>query len=253
MKIIHWMTQHSGQLRIQPEILLKYICAFSLIITMSSTYADLQKKQQEIVQGKLAQWQAFGSGCRASSESPGEFVVTSIIKESRLVVQFKPHKFGLALKKGLQGVRECALRLNVEPAPKHKIKTIHARALLEATKSDGDRIRSRILLLLGDSLIARREWDLQKNEFARNRNEETVIFPEPVTMNFFKQSHCGQPQIVGIDFTFEGVRNNEKPKNLSDEKGTSTEGGGHRDEESVLRLQPSHPTTIEIVFEKCET
>ena len=204
--------------------------------------------------GTLTQWHAFGSGCRASSEKPGGFQVRSISDASGIIIHFEPHEFGLALKKGLKGVRECALRLAIEPAKNFKIKTLRARTLLEATKSDGDRLRSRVLLLLGDSLIARHEWDIQKNEFAKHRDEEAIIYPEPVALELFKKNQCGKTQIVGLDFTFEGVRGEHHKTKVTDEKriGTEREGGGRADDQATLRLKPSHPAVIEIIFEQCK-
>ena len=233
------------------------LCIAIAHMLVSTVYAAPKIQEQLVApdnspQGVLSQWHAFGSGCRASSEKPGKFKVNGKFEKTSLTLQFEPHAFELALKKGLKGVRECALRLSIDPPDSHKIKTIRARALLEATKSDGDRLRSRILLLLGDSLIGRREWDIQKSEFAKRRSEETVILPNPASMNFFKQTQCGETQIVGLDFTFEGVRH-ESPdlEPLNTDKSMPKRRGLH-DEETKLRLKPTHPAIIEIIFEKCD-
>jgi len=168
-----------------------------------------------------------------------------------VVIQFEPREFELSLKKGLKGVRECALRFTLEPPENHKIKLVRARAELEATKSDGDRLRSRILLLLGDSLMARREWDLPKSEFAKHRNEETIIAPDARALELFKAGRCGQTHIVGLDFTFEGVRSEVTP--LVGKAQQSNGISQSRDELTTLQLKPKVPAEIEVLFEKCST
>lgn len=217
-------------------------CMIAVSLLISGVYASPKKGGTKADQptpnpAQLTKWHAFGSGCRASMEKSGESRMTSRSLGEGLALQFLPADFSLALEQGLKGVRECALRLTVEPAANYKIKTVHARTVLEATKSNGDRLRARILLLLGDSLVGRHEWDLQQSEFAKRRAQEIVIFPDPSAIEAFNMSKCGQPQIVGLDFTFEGVRN-EKSRPVENELAT-------------FRLKPEHPAEIEILLEKC--
>lgn len=254
MKVSRWLTSHQHKTQVATQTSCRITQALIIFIFISNTYASTRttepsKEQGASYGGTLTQWHAFGSGCRASSEKPGQFMVKSKQIATGVVVQFEPHEFGLALKKGLKGVRECALRLTLEPPENHKIKLVRARTELEATKSDGDRLRSRILLLLGDSLIARREWDLQKSEFAKHRNEEMIIVPDTRALELFKASRCGQTHIIGLDFTFEGVRSEAAP--LAGTAEQSHTRSQSRDELTTLQLRPNIPAEVEVLFEKC--
>lgn len=237
-----WIRKLSGKTSAPFRMAFEAYCMTAVFLLVSGVFASQKKggektEQPAPNQAQLTQWHAFGSGCRSSWEKTGESRLNSRSLGEGLALQFLPADFRLALKQGLKGVRECALRLTVEPAANYKIKTVHAKMVLEATKSEGDRLRARILLLLGDSLVGRHEWDLQQSEFAKRRAQEIVIFPDPSAMETFKMSKCGQPQIVGLDFTFEGVRY-EKSRPVENELAT-------------FRLKPAEPAEVEILFEKC--
>lgn len=199
-----------------------------------------QTPKKEAPHARMSNWQAFGSGCRALLDSKNKTRLESRSTRQGLLARFFPHDFALQLRQGAQGVRECALRLTVEPAAGFKIKDIRAKAVLEASKSNGDRMRARILLLLGDSMLMRREWDLQTTEFAKQRAHELYLSPEPAAADILKAKRCGQAQIVGLDVTFEGVRN----KDVQKIRGA--------DQLSSFRLKANQPAEVEVTLEPCD-
>ena len=188
---------------------------------------------------RISEWLAFGSGCRGSSKQETQEVQFKSIYGQTILAQFFPNSFLLQLPDGAKGVRECALRVSVEPPPDVRIKHLQARARLQASKTDAVHLRSRIVLLLGDQLLASKTWDLQKNDFAKMRDETITLVPGTRSDLNMPQVECGKPQIIGIDFTFEGIAGD-------------IDKGSKKKEDSFLKLYPKTPAELEIFFEQCK-
>ena len=188
---------------------------------------------------RISEWLAFGSGCRGSSKQETQEVQFKSIYGQTILAQFFPNSFLLQLPDGAKGVRECALRVSVEPPPDVRIKHLQARARLQASKTDAVHLRSRIVLLLGDQLLASKTWDLQKNDFAKMRDETITLVPGTRSDLNMPQVECGKPQIIGIDFTFEGIAGD-------------IDKGSKKKEDSFLKLYPKTPAELEIFFEHCK-
>lgn len=232
-------TQRKGRLTGNEGV----VTALTTLISFSLLQAATPKTQtpkKEAPRAHMSDWQAFGSGCRASLEKSNTARLESSTTRRGLLARFFPNDFALKLGQGLQGVRECALRISIEPLAGFKIKDVRAKAVLEASKSDGDRLRARILLLLGDAMLMRREWDLQPKDFAKRREYELILSPEPAAAEVLKATRCGQAQIVGLDVTFEGVRNKDDRTN----KGA--------DPISSFSLKPNNPAEVEVTLEPCD-
>jgi hypothetical protein len=188
---------------------------------------------------RISEWFAFGSGCRGSSKQETQEVQFKSIYGQTILAQFFPNSFLLQLPDGAKGVRECALRVSVEPPPDVRIKHLQARTRLQASKTDAVHLRSRIVLLIGDHLLASKSWDLQKKDFAKMRDETITLVPGARSDLNMPSVECGKPQIIGIDFTFEGIASDIPKANQTKES-------------SFLKLYPKTPVELEIFFEQCK-
>jgi len=138
-------------------------------------HASKAKTQQQLNNVGIAEWVAFGSGCQASSKKPSPEVQFTTQTGETLLSTLHFKDFRLNLKDTDKGVRECALRMTVEMPPNKRIASIQAQTHIEANKTDGMHLRARVMMLLGDSQIANRVWDLKKNDFAKHRNEQISL------------------------------------------------------------------------------
>ena len=125
-----------------------------------------------------------------------------------------------------------------------RVSHILAQSTLLASKDSNTHLRARLLLLLGESLLAKREWDLKNSDFTRHR-EENIILSSGSSSEFeMPKIGCEKPQIIGVDYTFEGVR----------EKDTQTPGQNL--DEISLRTKTNgaggESARIEVSFEKCK-
>lgn len=189
---------------------------------------------------RISEWLAFGSGCRGSSKQGTQEVQFKSIYAQTILAQFLPVSFFLQLPAGEKGVRECALRVSVEPPPDVRIKHVLARTRLQASKTDAVHLRSKIVLLIGDHLLASKSWELQKNDFAKMRDEMFTLVPGTRSELSMPKIECGKPQIVGIDVTFEGISADIPKEN-------------QRTEDSFLKIYPKTPVELEIFFEQCKS
>jgi hypothetical protein len=189
---------------------------------------------------RIKEWLAFGSGCRSSSQSPqSDFVVETIFSD-RIRTLLKVKRFELELPHGGKSVRECAFRMVVSPPPDLRVKHIQARTRLLANKTPDDHLRGRLLLLLGDFVVDQKTWDLEKTDFARYRDEFITLVAGAKKEFAPPTPECGKEQIVGLDFTFEGVSEAQllQKKNAPKEK-------------AFLRVHTDTDTEIEISTEEC--
>jgi hypothetical protein len=224
-----------------------FTCTYILLTLQTSVKAatipvnTTEKKsfKETMRTARISEWLAFGSGCRGSSKQETQEVQFKSIYGQTILAQFFPNSFFLQLPDGVKGVRECALRVSVEPPPDVRIKHLQARTRLQASKTDAVHLRSRIVLLIGDHLLANNSWDLQKNDFAKMRDETITLVPGSRSDLNMPQVECGKPQIIGIDFTFEGIAGD-------------LDKGSKKKEDSFLRLYPKTPVELEIFFEQCK-
>lgn len=189
---------------------------------------------------RIKEWLAFGSGCRASSQSPRSDFFIETIFSNRIRTLLKVKRFELELPHGGKSVRECAFRMVVSPPPDLRIKHIQARTRLQANKSPDDHLRARLLLLLGDFVVDQKTWDLDKTDFARYRDEFITLVAGAKNEFAPPTPECGKEQIVGLDFTLEGVSESQPPqyKHAHNEK-------------AFLRVHPETVTEIEVSTEDC--
>jgi hypothetical protein len=185
------------------------------------------------------EWFAFGSGCKSSSKAGSRNLKVQRSAKESLQVRLALEEFILNVPSGGSGVRECAVRLSIEALPGFRIKDIGVKSQIQAKKVDSVQLRSRVLLLVGDRLLSRQEWNLAPQEFARFRNQELYLVPGLQAEMSLPQLPCGKAQILGLDFTFEGLTH-AIPSGVQIPK-----------EDSFLRMAPGSETELEIFFEKC--
>jgi hypothetical protein len=174
---------------------------------LSSLPRSNDAKNQKKDSLSIIDWLAFGSGCNASkSKSSKEFVRIGQTGPNSFEIQL--YTGGLKLKMGDRpaALTECAVRLSLQPAPATRISHISVRTALLASKDDSIHLRSHALMMAGDTLVGRNTWDLSPADFARQRFQNIFLSAGSTAETAMPRSACGKPQIIGLDFTFEGKR-----------------------------------------------
>jgi len=198
----------------------------------------------------LSDWLAFGSGCKSSKSKPSPDVRLETTFDSKFSAKIFIQSLKLKMQEKQIGLSECALRLSVQPAASYRISHVSARARLLATKDQSIHLRSHILLLVGDTLVARQSWDLRAVDFARHRQQDVLLSAGSNGNEMMPRTECGKAQIIGLDFTFEGKREGESthkntqkmalPAEVSELKTVSLTAG-----------EKSESALIEVFFDKC--
>lgn len=211
----------------------------------SSSLQKNHKNKTEIgSSAQILDWVAFGSGCRSSKSNPQKEVGVLNSIATTVISKIRINSLVLDLSQKQKGLSECAIRLSVQPPAGMRISQILAQSTLLASKDSNTHLRARLLLLVGESLVAKREWDLKKNDFARHREENIILLSGSSSEYEMPKVGCEKPQIIGVDYTFEGVREKEIQTPLKNQ------------DEITLRTKPigagGESARIEVSFEKCK-
>jgi hypothetical protein len=192
---------------------------------------------------QLLDWIAFGSGCRSSKKEPSRDVAISFLKTDRFITKMAVRSLELNLDGKEKGLSECAIRLSLQPKNGTRIAGISARAKIHANKDNASHLRANVLLLLGESVLAKRTWDLSQPDFAKKREELINLYSPTTSPSASNEDTCNKPQIIGLDFTFEGLRTLQKAKQEQIKDSVWIRAGQNDDAESVI---------IEVQFEPCK-
>lgn len=194
---------------------------FAFVVSLSSAPARGATKPV------LNDWFALGSGCRAKSDLPGNVKMEALASDPA-----RPHAYrvkftfvGLELrgdtaeKQVTQFARECAVRLNINPPPGKKIVDLRAETSVIASKDLGATLDLNAELKLGATSLgsvrrtlaanARSQASEEKIELASNSNGG-IALPEMT---------CGQPKIIGFDYSWIAKRDQPQLSSLSVELG----------------------------------
>ncbi|NBW80561.1 hypothetical protein EBR21_02295 [bacterium] len=199
------------------------------------------------IQPQILDWLAFGSSCKSSKEKPsGDVQIKHSLSETyKASISIGTLELNLADKE--KGLSECAIRISLQPKPETRIANVIVRTKISAYKDNSTHMRSHVLLLLGETMVASQDWDLKPQDFAKNRDEEIILSAGSSSRYPMPRMGCGQAQIIGLDYTLEGKRENY-PK--ADEKA----GRQQSSPEIWLRAggkQDPDSARIEVYFEKC--
>ena len=166
--------------------------------------------QAVVAAGKpvLNDWFALGSGCRAKFDLPGDVTLAAappdpaqpgihrvrfLLKELTLDTATEPG--GTSLK----FARECAIRLNINPPPGMRLKSLAARARVTSTKGPGVE-----LVLNGELKLGSLSLDHTLATYPRGvghvAKEEAYDFQ--ASGPAFSALQCAEPKIIGFDLTW---------------------------------------------------
>lgn len=169
----------------------------------------------------LNDWFALGSGCRAKSDLPGNVRVEGVPAEAGAPDSYKV-KF-LFTDLALRGEtadptlkkfgRECAVRLNINPPEGKKIVSIRAKTRITASKETGPALDILSELKLGAASIGKIQRKLDHGARVAAREDEIDLEAGQGTSEPLPQLGCGEPKIIGFDYSWIATR--EK-----DQKGT---------------------------------
>lgn len=190
----------------------------------------------------VGEWLAFGSGCRSSQKSPSQDVTFESTQGKTLLVKFLIRSLRMELNDNPSGLRECALRFTVTPDSNFRVSHVQASTSLHAHKDTDTHLRAHLLLMLGESVIARQRWDLSPQDFARHRTEKFNLSAGATSETPMPTTKCNEPQIIGLDYTLEGLRaqSHQSKEKRSEKAWLATPLGTEM-----------HNAIIEIFFEKC--
>jgi len=197
----------------------------------------------------LSDWLAFGSGCNSSKSKPTQDVQLETTSDSRFSAKIFMQSLRLKMEERQSGLSECALRLSVQPAASYRISHVSARTRLMATKDQSIHMRSHILLLVGDTLVARQSWDLRTVDFARHRQQDVFLSAGSNGIEMMPRTECGKPQIIGMDFTFEGKRVAESTQKTTTKIAQPAESSELKTV-SLSAGDKGESATIDVFFEK---
>ncbi|MEY4064794.1 MAG: hypothetical protein RIR26_1002 [Pseudomonadota bacterium] len=189
---------------------------------------------------RVKEWLAFGSGCRSSSQAPQNDLTVESRYSENIRTSLRMSRFELELPIGGKGVRECAFRMVITPPPDVRVTNVQARTRLVANKTSQEHLRGRILLLLGDNVVDQKIWNLEKTDFAKFRDELITLVSGAKSEFSTPQTSCGKEQIVGLDFTLEGVSD-----------GKTTAHAKTVEEKLFLRVPPEAVTEIVVDTAEC--
>lgn len=166
----------------------------------------------------LNDWFALGSGCRARSDLPGNVRMESVVagatttdtyqakfifKDFALTADVAPPslmKFG----------RECAVRLNINPPAGKKIVGLKAVTRVAASKEPGPELDILAELKLGSMSLGNAQSKLGDTSRVRHREEIIELQADATSKAAFPQLGCGEPKIIGFDYSWIVTRKPDK-------------------------------------------
>jgi hypothetical protein len=162
----------------------------------------------------LNDWFALGSGCRAKFDLPGNvrmegvpatqsasdtYQAKFVFKDFALTQSVAPEslaKFG----------RECAVRLNINPPAGKKIVGIKAITSVVASKEPGPQLDLLAELKLGSISLGNAQAKLSDASRVRQREEVIELQADALSKEKFPQLGCGEPKIIGFDYSWIATR-----------------------------------------------
>jgi hypothetical protein len=158
----------------------------------------------------LNDWFALGSGCRARSDLPGnvkmEIIAPYVSSADTYQAKFVFKDFALtpdvAVKSPKRFGRECAIRLNINPPAGKKIVSLKAVTKVIATKEPGPELDLLAELKLGSVSLGNAQTKLGDASRVRQREEIIELQADAGSKEAFPQLGCGEPKIIGFDYSW---------------------------------------------------
>jgi hypothetical protein len=159
----------------------------------------------------LNDWFALGSGCRAKSDVPGDVVAEPLAADPARPnvhrVRFHLDSYKLASPMVTEGVglkfaRECAVRVNINPPAGKKIVKVTARTQVAVDKSAPVKLTVASELKLGKQSLAKNLSVTPEGEAVQGRLDDVYLVPGGEGAESFPTLECGEPKIIGFDYTW---------------------------------------------------
>lgn len=188
--------------------------ALGLLVSMESYAAKAKAKKEDKPLPVLNKWFALGSGCKSKQEEVGDVTVSDVPLDAKQPntyrMKFHLPKYELNFpaldpktkKLGNATARECAIRLNINPPAGKTIKTVTATTALTSSKTAGVELTTYVGLKLGVVTIGSALTKHEMPDSFTNKQEEVVLVPGRKPEEMFPELKCGEPKIIGVDFTF---------------------------------------------------
>lgn len=190
------------------------ICAMPVLLAASAVFGASKPV--------LNDWFALGSGCRARSDLPGnvrmegapvtagapdtyraKFIFTDFALNS-VNRNASTKKFG----------RECAVRLNINPPEGKKIVSIRAKTQIVAAKEIGPALDILSELKLGAVSLGKSQQKLANGSRVVAREQAVDLQAGTDTANPLPQLGCGEPKIIGFDYSWIATRQGDHKDDL---------------------------------------
>lgn len=192
------------------------------LIVSAATLVLLTSNALGAVKPVLNDWFALGSGCRAKSDLPGNVRMEGVSSVAgapdiyRAKFIFKD--FALAKDTVNSGVkkfgRECAVRLNINPPEGKKIVAIRAKTKIQAEKEAGPELDLLSELKLGSVSLGRVQNKVEASKGLALREETIDLEAGLGAKEPLPQLGCGEPKIIGFDYSWIATRDGGANRNL---------------------------------------
>ncbi|MFO0679495.1 MAG: hypothetical protein U0169_23415 [Polyangiaceae bacterium] len=159
----------------------------------------------------LNDWFALVSGCRAKNDIPGDVSLEAIpadpMRPDLHRVRFHLDKLEISSDKlgaatPVKFARECAVRLNINPPAGKKIVAVRAHTQLQEDKSSHVKLTVANELKIGKSTLGRTLVEFPAGSEAMNMARAIDLAPGKDPGQEFPALECGEPKIIGFDYTW---------------------------------------------------
>lgn len=156
-------------------------------------------------------WIAFGSGCRARSDEPGDVTMERATVESggRVVHRARFHLDQYRLTSAdpppgdpLDFARECAIRIQLGPPPGMRIARVTARTGLVSSKSEGVKLTLLAELKIGVALLGRKLTVHEAGVAHDGWKQVLRLVPGTKPDERLPELACAEGKLVGFDSTW---------------------------------------------------
>jgi len=191
---------------------------FSLITTSQIYAADLPV---------LNTWFALGSGCRAKSDLRGNVRMELVpsdpgrpdVYRAKFIFNGLELRGDSSAKETLQFAKECAVRLNINPPKGKKISELRAVTSIATSKDLGASLDISSELKLGAASLGVVRKTLASNARALPAEEIVDIESDHDSRNLMPDIACGQPKVIGFDYSWIAKRDRAQLSSLAVELG----------------------------------
>ena len=187
-----------------------------LVMIQASTALAIKSPENAVV----SDWMALGSGCRGKDPDVGDLrmkVFQDPKDPMRLEVKFDMGSYTLSGEKPLNPehqsfARECSLRFALAPQGSFRVRTVEAQTSFLVDKDKGVKAEIHSRLVTPKGTLADWEKVFASGKGFKNERVSMALSANEEGKRILKEAACGEPKILGADFTFENDRKSFKEK-----------------------------------------